>query len=283
MSLRAVAQELAIADKTVDRAIAYSHAVEEMPELKGKAVTWVIHEHQRRIDREERGKKLVGMPIPQNLIHGDALEELKKLPNESIDCIITDPPWGVGYSPHALEEVRNDNMSIFDYMPKITQEFYRILKKDADCYTFCGYGESFCSFYHAFINAHFMHSNTLIWIKDSRVKGLDFSHRYAHFYEPIIYMKKGNRFLNNSFSKDVLNFAKVEGGYASTEKPIELLSYLINNSTVKGEIVLDCFCGSGSTLVAAQQNERRWIGIDIEQKWIDISKQRIMELRKNEV
>ena len=269
--------------RTVARARAYAESLEAMPDLKGKPVTWAIKEHSRRIDRMERLNTINNLPTPQNLICGDALTELHNIPNSRVNCIITDPPWGVDYKPISSrhEPVLHDNTNIFPYIKKVAAELYRILETDADLYCFCGYLDSYCNFIEAFNNAGFFISNSIIWVKNIRVGSVDFSKRYAHIYEHILYCKKGNRFLNNKFSTDVLNFPKVVGGIMAVQKPVALLEYLITNSTVKGEIVLDCFCGSGSTLVAAEKTKRQWIGIDIEQKWVDVAKERILRVREN--
>jgi site-specific DNA-methyltransferase (adenine-specific) len=285
--LERTAREVGENPKTIARARAYSKAINARPELKGKPVSWAIKEHQKlkEIAQRKRDAKDV---VLKNMLCGDALTEVKKMPDESIDCVVTDPPYGIGYKSHGLRQttragwdsIKGDTPEIYTYTRSLAKELFRVMKKDSDLYCFSGWKESFCSFYLAFERAGFKVQDCIVWVKDARTAGPDFSHRYAHIHEFIIYAKKGNRFLNRPFSLDVLNFAKIHSDdVAPTEKPVPLLKYLISNSTVEGEVVLDPFCGSGSTLEAAEELKRNWIGNDIDKNFYELSKARIVKLR----
>lgn len=282
------AEKTGYSPRTIEYYRAYKRAVEAFPELKNKPIIWAIKEAKRRQEKAEKRKLVQNVEI-KNLILGDALTEVKKLQSESIDCIIIDPPYGINWHGTTISQNRdgwqpilNDDIKIFDYMQKLAPELYRVMKKDTDMYCFSGRFDSYCNMIKIFKEAGFRVSNVLIWKKNIRTSGPDFYHRYANLHEFIIYAKKGNRFLNNTFSPDVLEFNKVLNGYSALEKPIPLLSYLIQNSTNEGEVVLDCFAGTGSTLVAAEKLNRNWIGIEIDPKWYEIAKTRIYELR-NEI
>ena len=103
------------------------------------------------------------------------------------------------------------------------------------------------------------------------------------FHEFILFAVKGKRRLNYEDKPpcNILNFTRVlHDRKHPTEKPVELLKALISWSTVEGETVLDPFCGSGSTLVAAEELGRNWIGIEKDPHWYDVARARIAELRK---
>jgi site-specific DNA-methyltransferase (adenine-specific) len=75
------------------------------------------------------------------------------------------------------------------------------------------------------------------------------------------------RHLNNPCSPDVLEYAIPQNKYHDCQKPIELLQYLIENSSGKGEVILDPFAGSGSTLIAAAKCGRYYIGFELEKSY----------------
>jgi DNA modification methylase len=280
--LERTAKETGESPRTIASARAYQHAIKDDPELKKKSsVTWVIKEHRRREERKERERAVINIEL-KNLVCGDALAEIKKLKKESIDCVIIDPPYGIEYHPMRYEKVLDDNKEIFPYMRKVGAELFRIMKKDSHLYCFCGWKDSYCLTYSALETAGFDIDGLIVWVKNQRGVQVDFSKKYAHFHEFIIYATKGERHLNNSMSRDVLEFDKVKDGYVATQKPVPLLKYLVENSTVKGEVVLDCFAGSGSALVAAEELGRNWIGIEKDKQLCDVAKARILEIKREE-
>lgn len=276
------AEKTGVKTRTVIMYRAYARAVKEMPKLKNKPIAFAIKQYHRIKKRRKLERASAGQDI-KNLILGDALDELKKLGDESVDCVIIDPPYGIEFRPTSSRwsEVKGDNKSIFPYLREVGMELYRVMKRDTHLYCFCGWKDSYCPIYSAIERAGFTIADLIVWVKDQRTTGPDFTNKYAHFHEFIIYARKGNRYLNKDFSPDVLKFGVVKNGSSAVEKPVELLKYLIENSTVKGEIVLDCFVGTGATLVAAEESERNWIGTEIAPEQYEIARARILELRKN--
>jgi len=104
----------------------------------------------------------------------------------------------------------------------------------------------------------------------------DLQGNYAEKYEMIIFATKGNRILlGNKRPINVLDFARTNNSNHPTEKPVELLKELIRNSTIEGETVLDYFAGSGSTLVASKELGRKWIGIEMDENYVNVIKERL--------
>jgi site-specific DNA-methyltransferase (adenine-specific) len=104
----------------------------------------------------------------------------------------------------------------------------------------------------------------------------DFSQWYPNKHEYIWFAKKpgGDRRLAKCIP-DVLTVARSRESTHSAEKPTELLRMLIENSTEPGEVVCDPFAGSGSTGVAALEAKRHFIGIELDEKWVEVARARI--------
>lgn len=92
-----------------------------------------------------------------------------------------------------------------------------------------------------------------------------------------MYGNKGRRNFENGRNEDVLFFNKTNNKYHPTEKPVELLEFLIKNSSKENELVFDPFAGSGSTGVACINTNRKFLGVEINNVYFDIAKQRIYE------
>jgi DNA modification methylase len=104
---------------------------------------------------------------------------------------------------------------------------------------------------------------------------------YRPSYGMILFAtNKGKRKMNTTNPANLFITKKIQFKHHPAEKGEDVLEWLINNSTVKGETILDPFCGSGSTLVVAEKLGRNWIGIEIDPKWHEVAKMRILELRK---
>ena len=96
-------------------------------------------------------------------------------------------------------------------------------------------------------------------------------------YEMIVYATKGRRHLNGTRESNVLYFDRpASSKYRHpTEKPLNILEYLIEKSSKEGELVLDPFMGSGSTCVAAKNKKRKYIGIELDPQWFNVAQERI--------
>ena len=216
------------------------------------------------------------------IIKGFAEEQLKKLPDNSVDLIIMDPPYGINYDtdhrknkPDHLGSIDSDNETIFKTFPAVVQECYRVMKDNSALYCFSRW--DVCQRFVDMLSQYFKIKNNLIWVKNNWSMG-DLTGAYAGRYENIIFAVKGKHKLNNGRHQDVLNFDRVAGDIKhSHQKPLDLLSFLINKSSVRGDVVLDCYMGSGSTLISAANQGRRSIGIELAEKYIKIAEDRIKE------
>ena len=208
-----------------------------------------------------------------SLVHGDCLEELGKLADGSIDCVVTDPPYGISYvsnfrtvESEVVKSVAND--TIEDAVMLLNNAcaiLERKMKADSHLYCFTSW-----KVYPHFVNIigkHFKVKNCLIWEKNNWSMG-DLDGNYAEQYEMVIFATKGNRKLNGGRDTNILHFDRVANSSLlhSCEKPVDLLSYLIEKSTDGGELVADPFMGSGSTMVAAKNTGRQYWGCELDEE-----------------
>lgn len=206
--------------------------------------------------------------IVNQIIHGDAFEEVKKIPDNYIDLICIDPPYGINYYSGYYKGKNPHKKIIGDanlHFP--LDDLWRILKPTGAMFVF--YSQK----YHL---TDTRIKNVIVWVKDNWSAG-DLEGDFGNQYELIAFMPKekfkikGKRF-SNVWKCPRIPFNKL---YHPTQKPVELISKIITCSTKQGGVVLDCYAGSGSTLVAAKRLGRHYIGIEIEQKYIEISKKRL--------
>ncbi len=233
------------------------------------------------------------------LINGDCLEEMKKIKTESIDMILCDLPYGI----------TKNKWDIAIPFDKLWDNYNRIIKKNGcivlfGCqpftsmlissnlsifrYTLVWEKNKFSDFLNAKRKPMKIHEDICIFYKKQPI------YNPQYFYkEPYIRWNKqeavdkqtnyGKHNENISQSKDgkrlpttVLKFNRVERPSHPTEKPVELLEWLIKTYTNKNDIVLDNTMGTGSTGVACKKNNRKFIGIEIDKNYYEIAVQKIL-------
>ena len=215
------------------------------------------------------------------IIKGFAEEQIKYIPDNSIDLIIIDPPYAIDFDTNyrknkeeVLGSISLDTEAIFETFPDVVRECYRVLKDGSALYCFARWDKS--QKFIDMLSKYFLIKNNLIWVKNNWSMG-DLTGAYAGQYENIIFAVKGKHTLNKGRHPDVLSFDRVAGKSLkhSHQKPLPLLDLLIKKSSKAGDVVLDCYAGSGSTLLSAKRLMRKSIGIELEQKYIDIIKERV--------
>lgn len=220
--------------------------------------------------------------MPFQLANSDAVQWLRSLANESVDLVITDPPYeslekhrAVGTTTRLKNSKASSNkwFDIFpnSRFPELFEQIYRVLKKNSHFYLFCDQETAFIVKPLAEA-AGFKFWKPLIWDKQK----IGMGYHYRARYEFILFFEKGKRKLNNLSIPDVLAVARIHRGYP-TEKPVELSEIFIQQSTAEQQLVCDPFMGSGSVGVAAIRNKRQFIGSDSCDEAVDISRNRIQE------
>lgn len=228
-----------------------------------------------------------------DLKQGDCLELMKKIPNESIDLIVTDCPYHIvaggctniprDDEPSGIFNRRNtftqknaktgklfdcNDIKFSDWLP----EAYRILKNNSHIYIYIN-ARNLKKLQQEAEKVGFKFQNILIWNKGNATP----NRYYLNAYEMILMMRKGNaKNINNMGTKNILTIPNLRGNKTHpTEKPVALNKILIENSSNENENVLDMFMGTGSCGIACKQLNRNFIGIEIDQKYFEIAKERI--------
>ncbi len=252
-------------------------AFPELTKEKNKSTAYKkLKRMQADILKEELAKRLKkqGVLSHPSVIHGNCIEEMKKMEDKSIDLIITDPPYGIDIGNSqtfgrgtAAKTYFDDNFEIMDMLDKAFAEMYRVLKDDTHAYVFCGV--EYVPEVNKLLSKHgfSVYKIPLIWDKGSGSypsQGVTF----VHSYEAFLHCSKGKRPLNGT-PKDIFSIKRVppQKKVHPTEKPTELLRDLINLSSTPGDKILDPFAGSGSTLVAAKETTRQAIGIELDEAY----------------
>lgn len=211
---------------------------------------------------------------------GDCLEIMKLIPDESIDLILTDPPYLINYKTNHrkdkkhrfCKEILNDNNP--DIIIKSIEQFNRVLKNNSALYIFCSQDK--LDFFKQEVEKYFNLKNTIIWVKNNWTAG-DLEAQYGKQYEVILYANKGRRKINGKRLTDVWFFDRVSGKSLlhQNQKPVELLKQIIEKSSNESDKILDPFMGVGSTLIAARELNRNSIGIEIDEEYYNIAKERL--------
>lgn len=209
----------------------------------------------------------------------DCLEGTKQLPNKYINLIVTDPPYLMNYKSNRrvknekFDHMQNDKDSN-ELISKFLAEAYRVLKNDTAIYMFCSWHH--VDFFKQEFEKYFKLKNIIVWNKNNHGSG-DLKGAYAPKHEFILYGHKGRALFREKRIPDVIDCAKVPSLKLThpAEKPVELLDIFIRNSSDKGDIVLDAFAGTGSTCISAINNERQYIGFELDKHYCDIANKRI--------
>ena len=210
------------------------------------------------------------------LWHGDCLEMVKDIPDGSVDLVLTDPPYGIGFQSNFRKNKFNkiDNDSIIN--AEFLDECKRVLKDTGAIYCFTRW-DVYPNWFEQ-IRKRFKVKNCIVWFKRGGGLG-DLKKGYIYNHKFIIYCAEKNHRLNGKRRNDVFEFAKdAPSTYVHpTQKPISLLKEIIERSSNEGGVVLDCFMGSGSTGVACVNTNRHFIGIELDDGYFNIAKKRIEE------
>jgi len=250
------------------------------------------------------------------LYHGDSLELLKKFPENSIDMIFADPPYNLsngGFTVHAGRRVSVNKgdwdkskgfNGDYDFHYKWLEACRRILKPEGTLWV-SGTYHSIYQCGHAMQALGYQILNDITWFKPNASPNL--SGRYfTASHETLIWARKDKK-AKHKFNYRLMkegewnaDFIKKPGkqmrsvwaigtpkpyekkfGKHPTQKPLELLNRIILASTIKDGLVLDPFTGSSTTGLAAILNGRKFMGIDTEKQYLNLSVKRLTEVNRN--
>lgn len=234
------------------------------------------------------------------LVNGDCFDVFKEIPDNSIDLILTDPPYNIAkYSTGNLKfdwrsDINNDlaEWDLKELHPQdLLDEFKRILKPTGNIFIFCSY--NIIGEYHKVFDPEFDTFQFMVWHKTNPVPNFRKS-SFLNSCELIVGCWNKGHTWNFTNQKEMHNF--IESGICMgrerlkdadgknlhpTQKPISVLNKIVTIASNENDIVLDCFNGVGSTGVAALKNNRRYIGIEIDKTYMDATKERLFNLEAN--
>lgn len=212
------------------------------------------------------------------LMCGDSTQKenvLRLMDKQEADMLLTDPPYNVDYEGKTVDalKIENDNMTSTEFYNFLLDSFrnmFEVTKCGSSVYVFHADTEGL-NFRNAFNAVGFKLAQCLVWVKNTFVMGRQ---DYQWRHEPILYGWKegaGHYFINDRKQSTVLEFDKpTRNAEHPTMKPIDLLVYLIKNSSKENDLILDLFGGSGSTLIAAEQVKRRCYTMELDPKYCDV-------------
>lgn len=187
---------------------------------------------------------------------------LSELPEDSVDLIVTDPPYGVGFESNRdgfdgvskLSGIWNDDW--LEFLDGLAEQFVRVLKPDTHVYIFCRW-DVYPGFADAFEHDELDPNTVIVW--DKKRHGMGDLSTWAPRHEFIIHYEFGSPEIRGKRPKNVLQFTPPRGEIVKhqTQKPRELFEYLIEKSSDPGDLVLDPFGGSYVTARAAWRKGRR--------------------------
>jgi DNA modification methylase len=242
--------------------------------------------------------------LEDNRVHKlDCLEGMKLMADNSVDLIVTDPPYFIEALKENLKEATirgSSRNSIFynefdhfkdleDYqafISKVLVEFQRILKDKAQVYMFFSYHHLDWAI-RKIKDMGFRYYKPIIWYKPD-IMGV-FPNQYGCNYEVILWFRKkgdtGEVKLNiGNAQRDVFKINSTtisyrkECGFHPTPKPFAIIKQFIKNGSNEGDLVCDPFMGSGTTAVAAKFSQRRYIGFEINAEYIKICEKRLAQM-----
>lgn len=222
-----------------------------------------------------------------DLKQGDCLDLMKNIPDKSIDLIVTDPPYHTtsrgcsGTSGGMLKKKINKQGKVFNFnnidCENYAPEFFRILKDGSHCYVMTNH-INLIKMLNTFTSVGFHFIKSLIWDKGNKIMGL----YYMSQFEYILFFRKGKgKKINHCGTSDILQILnkktkdKNGNNLHDTEKPIELMKILIENSSNENDVILDAFMGIGGTGIACVNTNRNFIGIELDETYFNIAKERI--------
>jgi site-specific DNA-methyltransferase (adenine-specific) len=204
------------------------------------------------------------------VLHGDCITRMAGLPSNTADLILTDPPYLVSYRDRDGRTVANDDNT--DWLKPAFAQMHRVLKDDSFCVSFYGW-QATGLFLDAAREAGFRVAGHMVFVKKYAS-----SKRYlAHHHEQAFLFAKGRPGRELDPMSDVMGWAYTGNKHHPTQKPVEPLAQIIQAFTAPGDLVLDPFCGSGSTLVAAKSCGRLALGIELDADHCTTARRRLAQ------
>jgi site-specific DNA-methyltransferase (adenine-specific) len=199
------------------------------------------------------------LALSNRILHGDCVQVMHGLPSESVDFVLTDPPYLVRYRDRSGRTVANDNNGY--WLRPAFAEMFRVLKPDTLALSFYGWSRVDL-FFDAWRAVGFSIVGHVVFAKGYASSSRFFEYRHEQAY----LLAKGAPTLPANPPPDVLDWHYTGNRLHPTQKPAENLMPLVRAFCPPAGLVLDPFCGSGSSLVAARDAGCDWLGIELDEQ-----------------
>lgn len=197
-------------------------------------------------------------PPPVNTLYlGDCIDVMGRMPSGSIDFILTDPPYLARYTDRSGRSIRNDDQNA--WLKPAYAQMFRVLKRDAFAVSFYGWPKV-DRFFEAWKAAGFRVGGHIVFRKSYASKSAFLQYRHEQAYLLI----KGRPACPISPPPDVLDMPYTGNRLHPTQKPVAALKPLIAAFSQPGDMVMDPFAGSASTLIAARELGRKYVGFELD-------------------
>lgn len=212
------------------------------------------------------------------LHNADCLDVLSTIADDSVDAIITDPPYHQGFTCNGQKGTFEDLNISKPFFKKLFEEYKRVLTPDGSVYFFCdwrGY-----AFYYPIFDSILGARNLLVWDKGSGMGSwYGYGHELVLFGSNAKYIRTGcGRNIVTGIKSFMNGAKKIEGEKIHpTQKPIELITKFVLDSTDENALVLDTFAGSATTAIAAMRTNRKFIGMELSEQYYNIATNRIRQ------
>jgi len=211
------------------------------------------------------------------LYQGDCLSVLNNFPSQKFSLILTDIPYekcdkpsnGIRNIDKGTANVKGFDLEIF--LTKIV----RVL--NGSVYVFCSTEQ--VGIIRSFFDSFDLHTRHCIWEK-TNPSPMNGDKTWLSGFENCIFAKRPKSVFNEHCKSGVWKFSSGKSKIHPTQKPIKLFEYLVGVSSNLGDIVLDTCMGSGTTGVACKHTGRRFIGIELDEKYFELAKNRIVKITK---
>lgn len=212
------------------------------------------------------------------IYHGDCIKGLQELEDGIASAVIVDPPYGIDYQSARRSEplqrhkkIANDKTPFVWFLP----EAYRVTKDGGSLLCFCRW-DTQQAFMDAMRWAGYAVRSSIVWDRQWHGMG-DLRGAFAPCHDLIIFATKGAFRFPGRRPRDVISVKRLPANdlVHPNEKPIELIEQLIEQVTITDDLVIDPCAGSGATLVAAKRTRRRYIGYELDGKYVDICNARL--------
>jgi site-specific DNA-methyltransferase (adenine-specific) len=208
------------------------------------------------------------------LLKGDCLEWMAKFPNKSVDMILTDIPYSeANRSSNGLRNLDKGNADISTFeLDKFLIECERLCKQSY--YIFCGFQQ--LSTIDTFFRQHGISRRCIVWEK-TNPSPMNAKVIWLSGIELCVYGKHKNAPFNSFYRNTVLKYPSGRSKIHPTQKPVILFEELIDISSNENQIILDPCAGVCTTAIAAKNKNRKWICIEKQEEYCEISKKRLLE------